>query len=478
MKMFKSSSILFFFVIFTIGYIYFFEYKKKIDKEAQEKEAFRIIKWNSNKINSFVIKTEDRVLQLDLLEKNWYIQHPIQDRAENSIVENFLSSLTERQAEDVVREGEDIDYSIYGLEDPSRDITLVGEKDEELKVYIGDIQAFNRKLYVRVGDEKKIFLVGVDFESDIEKKADDLRMKSILRETTNKYSGFKIEQQSEGQLKSFILNKKNTGWEFSKKKWEVDESAVRSYLKDVQAVSAVKYLFEDKKNSIAKQDFMTERELFKLTFLMGENKGPSLIIHEFNKERAYITHSKRPTVYEISNSMAKKIMADVFYFRNKKVPFQFKTDNINEIQIKNELTEIHLIKGEEKKWIDALERGQNVDQSKVDEFINQIKTWKAVSFLGKENSIKKQKGRISLKDKEKNILIDINWGSEIKELDQRKVKTNLYPEYVTLKNSDIMNLPFQTLLKKKDDKSQEEYTEEEKEEKKTSFIENFERIFS
>ncbi len=461
MKIFKSSSLLFSLVVFTAVYIYFFEYKKDKDQEAFERQASRIVKWDVEKIKSFIIKTENSVLHLKRLEENWEIESPINDLAENSIVQSFLTQLTERQSEETVREGEDIDYSIYGLEKPTREITFTDENDEELKIYIGDIQAFNRKFYVRVGDEKKISLVGVDFQSVIDKKANDLRMKSVLRESTDKYSGFKINRRFEGKFESFILNKENEDWKFAKEKWAVDTSAVKNYLKDIEGASAINYLSEDKKSSIAKKDFMTEKELFKLIFLTNGNKErASLIIHELNKERAYITHSERPTVYEISNATAEEIMTDILRFRDKKIPFQFNGENINKIDIKTGLTEIHLIK-EKDKWISALKRDQVVNQSKVDEFINKIKSWEAASFLGEKGSIGKQRGKISLKDKE-DVLIDMTWGDEIK--GQRKVKTNIYPEYVTLKNSDIMNLPMQTLFEKKDEDS----IKKDKEDKKLS----------
>lgn len=462
MKIFKSSSLLFSLVVFTAVYIYFFEYKKEKDQEDFERQASRVVKWDVEKIKSFIIKTENRTLHLEHLGENWEIQSPINDLAENSIVQSFLTRLTERQSEETVREGEDIDYSIYGLEKPTREITFTDDNDEELKIYIGDIQAFNRKFYVRVGDEKKISLVGIDFQSVIEKKADDLRKKSVLRENTDKYSGFKINRRFDGKFESFILNKEKEDWKFTKEKWAVDTSVVKNYLKDIEGASAVNYLSENKKSSTAKKDFMTEKELFKLTFLTnGDKEGSSLIIHELNKERAYITHSTRPTVYEISNATAKKIMKDILYFRDKKIPFQFNAENMNRIDIKTGLTEIHLIK-EKDRWTSALKKDQVVDQSKVDEFINKIKNWEANSFLGEKGNIGKQRGKISLKDKE-DILIDIIWGDEIK--DQRRVKTNIYPEYVTLKSSDIMGLPMQTLFEKKEEDSIKKEEDQKQEEK-------------
>jgi hypothetical protein len=203
-------------------YIWRFEWGRVIPSEKKE----TILAVDGEKAVEITIESSEAdTIHLVKEEDSWRVAAPFEAPADGTAVDSILTRLGKLEAEEVVVETTD-DAAQYGLDAPSRTVSVVAEGEEApLVVEFGDTAPGASAVYARTPSSPRIFTVASYVESSFDKKPFDLRDRDILHIQRGDVRALEIE----GPEGDYALARTDAGdWAFTKPiatragRWKVD----------------------------------------------------------------------------------------------------------------------------------------------------------------------------------------------------------------------------------------------------------------
>ncbi|MGD8895042.1 MAG: DUF4340 domain-containing protein [Acidobacteriota bacterium] len=204
-------------------YIWRFEWGQEIPSDETKETILAVEK---DKVTGISIESEgEETTRLVKVDDAWRVAAPFEAPADSSAVDSILTRVEKLEADEAVVETTD-DLAQYGLEAPSRTVSIVVEGQETpLVVEFGDTTPGGSAIYARTPSSPRIFVVASYVESSFEKKPFDLRDRDILHVKRGDVRALEVE----GPEGDYSLARTDAGdWAFTKPlatragRWSVD----------------------------------------------------------------------------------------------------------------------------------------------------------------------------------------------------------------------------------------------------------------
>ena len=193
------------------AYAYFVE-SKRPDKDAKEKA----LELDKSKVEQLTLSRVGREpIRLVRDGESWKLTAPFQAPADRSQVDSLLGSLESLEIEAVVQDGTTpVNLGEYGLEPPKTTVeATVAGAAAPVRLMLGDTAPAGGGIYAKLGDQPRVFTIASYLETSFDKKAFDLRDRSVLHIDREAVSALEIA----GPDGQYALAKDAGGeWSFTK----------------------------------------------------------------------------------------------------------------------------------------------------------------------------------------------------------------------------------------------------------------------
>lgn len=238
-----------------------YDYFRDQKKEQKATEDSRLMALNFEQIDSFEIQKGAKKIALKRSVSGWELTEPIQDLADNEVVEDFVKNLVPERIIDVAREGADVDWSLYGLDKPEGQITLKATTGESNIFVISERKNFEQNTFARRNQENRVLVVNSNWQTRVGKEVMDFRDRRVLRHKIASVDVISLKNEK-GLLE---LHRADGKWKSAGKKGlSLDQNKVRDLLTTI-ADSKVSEIYESKSEKIPKL-----KELFRLHLTMDK----------------------------------------------------------------------------------------------------------------------------------------------------------------------------------------------------------------
>lgn len=464
--------------------------------------------------------------KLDIKFSSWKIVSPIEDLGDSFSIESFLKNLTNAKRKSVIVDKNDdsrdsnnskddskIDWALYGLEHPKGSIVVELNNGKSVEVIVANKNNFENNPYLRKKGTNQVLLAASSEWNDfINKEVKDFRDKSIFRLSSININNFSIYVR--GKKEVFLVRKEGK-WTYPDKEDKkenliedvvLDSKKIQKFLREIESLKAEDFVSEKKEDENAKIFYgLNDNSYYELKLSL--TGGDELHFKVFKVKKIendikqipgmppqpgsskdsvsfYATLSDKNTVFKLPNRKVKTLFnKNLNDFRDKNFPFNFDEKKVSQIifrkdslkEDKKNLMSLSLIK-DKLNWISSEKNDSyEVDQTKVDIFLNKIKNLEALDFkLNNKNNLSKinQKNNISFFSENNKLLFNMAWGGKenypqknndddnddnINDIKQQLkavyVTTNLTSSVLLVKEEDLDPIINMEILEKKSNKS-------------------------
>lgn len=279
------------------GFYYFFEVRRSASRKAKAEISKKVLNIDAEQIERIGLKNSKGVLALEKRGEEWFLVEPITTLADTwavqRIVDTFADGSWEREVTPLPE-----DVTDFGIAEPEIEVTLsVKGISEPKRVLVGAENPAGNMRYVRVNQEERLLLVRAHFIDVLDKNADDLRDKRIIRFKEDAVA--KVVWRIDN--KSFEAERKENKWALMEPAAaEIDQSRINSLIWRLEGLK-FKKIFEkpdhpfsyyglEKPSGAARLMDQEGKPIVSLIF--GASKGPTASF--FAKAEG------NDTVYELS----------------------------------------------------------------------------------------------------------------------------------------------------------------------------------
>lgn len=337
---FRSTFVLVLLLIGLGAYVYWVEVPKS-QEEAKKKTIFEFKPEDATDVS---LVYADREIVLKKAGEDWRLTKPLDAPADSMAVKNLINAIAEAEVKKTLDDASDL--APYGLDQPFAKVT-VKLKDKELPtILVGKSTPVGFSAYVKKADEPKVLLTTSAFRSGMDKKASDLRDKTILTFADKDVQ--KIEIRGEG--KDLALLQKDDHWTIERPgPYAADATAMRGFLSTLRSLRAVDF------PSDAPADLSTyglDNPRLKVSLFLGKDNAEKdlLIGKDTDNKQVYVQGSGQPTVYTVSDWVMRDLNKNVGDFRDKTL-LAFDRDKAAAIEVaRKDGSHFKLVRNDDKQW--------------------------------------------------------------------------------------------------------------------------------
>ncbi len=378
-------------------------------KQTEEKErAEKILLFETGQVEEFILKKKDETIHLKRKSpKDWELLKPVQARADASAASSLLSLLQSARFSRVVEDSAQ-DLAVYGLKEPSMEITLQLKGEGKKTLLVGDDHPMSQYLYIKRGDENKVLLAGVN-RKDFNKSVFDLRDKRLLRFQNEEV--VRIKFQNDG--KSFELSKLNEQWEINDgKKTKGDGDEIVRFLGLVRDFKVKKFLDE---NPDSLKEFGLDTPNARLILETGKDNKPMTLLvgNELGNEGFYGKIEGAKNVVLFGNQLVKTLSKTPIDFLSKTL-LEFKQENVARIHLQTEEEKILISRNKDDAWEIIEPSEADADSSTMNSLLFDLKATRVNEYV---NTSKKSPEFFGLDTAKKTLTLDLgedkSWSLEL-----------------------------------------------------------------
>lgn len=243
-------------VVVLLGAYAFYDYKHSENETKQKAEAAKLLTLNPDHINEIDIEKQDSRVVLKRTADGWNLEEPVRDNADNDGVEMFVSTAAGESAVDVAREGEGIDWALYGLDKPHSKIIFKTSDGRTATYAVSDKKNFEQNTFLRRDNENKVYVAGSAWQARGNKGALEFRDKRLLRH--------KIAAVEKMHWKSdrndLSLESKDGRWILSKDpKRKLEQNKVRELLQNLSEAKAMDFMQSSEPTTAEKKKYFLDK---------------------------------------------------------------------------------------------------------------------------------------------------------------------------------------------------------------------------
>lgn len=254
----KGRSLLVIALLLFGGYAYYDYYQEQKTSETKMEES-RLMLVPYDQVDRVEIKKPDEKILLTRSVDGWALQEPLKDNASNEDVDDYVKSLATEKILDVAKEGEDIDWTVYGLEKPAAIITLTTTAGKSDSFEVSDKKNFEDNVFARRNKENRVLVLNSIWEKKAHKTNLDFRDRRFLRHKIGSVDQIKLKNKA-GLLHIKMIDGRWTAP--MQEKIALDQNKVRDLLQAIADAKGSQYL--------EKKDLPSLKPLFTLDLVMDK----------------------------------------------------------------------------------------------------------------------------------------------------------------------------------------------------------------
>ncbi|MBC8553027.1 MAG: DUF4340 domain-containing protein [Candidatus Brocadiales bacterium] len=374
-------------IIAGIGAAYIFLYDKRqyrTDVWVQRQQMV-LPDYKPGQINKIEMKKGDTSIVLESTDnENWRMVEPLQLRADKAEVAEILAQFEFLRKIGVVKESETANFSLkeYGLETPDLVVSLWLKKGSmvggtagdviKYTVNIGDrLAAGQDTVYITVGDDKDVSVVGAKFLEKVNKEINDLRNKWAFE--YDKHSVERVRLES-GENEPVVCSKAEQLW------WITQPLSDRADTERIQDI-----LNELKNLKIAKEDFVSDskediinygldKPVFTISIGTTDDVQTLRLGHSLD-EKIYAKLDGESSIFLVHDIILRDLDLELNDLRDKQL-LRFDaigTYGIEKIDMKTSGTNLVMEKTVQYDWMIKSPKEILADRDTVREFVEKIK---------------------------------------------------------------------------------------------------------
>jgi hypothetical protein len=355
------------------GLVYWSLKKQKADAAKPSADTTpKILSVSEDQIKQIEIKKKDG--ENTLLAKadgKWQIVQPKPLRADQDSVTSLVSTVSSLNADRLIEE-KSADLSQYGLNAPSREVTVTQKDGKTRKVLVGDDTPTGGGAFAKLDGDPRVFTIASYTKTSLEKSAQDLRDKRLLTFDSDKLT--RVDLQAKGQNVEFGKNNQND-WQILKPRpLRADGSQVEDLvrkLKDARMDTTVSA--DDARKAGAAFAAGTRVATAVVT---DANGSQTLEVRKDKDKNYYAKSSAVEGIYKVTNDLGEGLDKGVDDFRNKKL-FDFGFSDPSKIEVRNGATTATYQKSGDK-WTSS---GKQMDSASVQALVDKLRDLTSIKFV-------------------------------------------------------------------------------------------------
>ena len=198
----------------VFGLMKFYDSKFANTRDAA-RDAKKVLSFDRDKVNAITIKNAEGVIEMRKGDNDvWMMEKPVKDRAGSFAISGLFTAAENVDFDAVIGDDKPVEkdqLKEYGLSSSETTVTFGGQ-GKPVELLFGKEAAVEGKMYVKLADEKKVFVISSDLKKQITKKADEYRERKLTDLSNAQVSKVAIKSAA-GEIE---LEKKNDHWTISK----------------------------------------------------------------------------------------------------------------------------------------------------------------------------------------------------------------------------------------------------------------------
>ena len=335
-------------VLLGLGaYVYFVE----LPKAKQESEKPTVLTFEKGAVDTLTLTYPEREIRLQQTAADeWDITVPIQAKADDTAVNNMLTTIVDEEVTRSLTPEEPVDLALYGLAQPPVVLRIALQDGTTLpKVSIGKDTPVGFSAYVQKEGDPQLHLTRQAFRLGLTKEVKELRDKTVLPFERDSVTRIAINTSKA----NIVLAKADTGWTFENRaSFAVDATAVQTYLSTLEGMRAEDFVEQPLLDLSA---FGLDPAQLTVSLHLEEDTKRTLSVGgeksvDAGTTQRYLKRDDGETLYLVRTGLLKDLSKSVTDFRDKAV-VSIPEGKITQVVVTREGREgFTLSQGEENAW--------------------------------------------------------------------------------------------------------------------------------
>lgn len=335
-------------VLLGLGaYVYFVE----LPKAKQESEKPTVLTFEKGAVDTLTLTYPEREIRLQQTAADeWDITAPIQAKADDTAVNNMLTTIVDEEVTRSLTPEEPVDLALYGLAQPPVVLRIALQDGTTLpKVSIGKDTPVGFSAYVQKEGDPQLHLTRQAFRLGLTKEVKELRDKTVLPFERDSVTRIAINTSKA----NIVLAKADTGWTFENRaSFAVDATAVQTYLSTLEGMRAEDFVEQPLLDLSA---FGLDPAQLTVSLHLEEDTKRTLSVGgeksvDAGTTQRYLKRDDGETLYLVRTGLLKDLSKSVTDFRDKAV-VSIPEGKITQVVVTREGREgFTLSQGEENAW--------------------------------------------------------------------------------------------------------------------------------
>ncbi|MCC6765422.1 MAG: DUF4340 domain-containing protein [Deltaproteobacteria bacterium] len=311
------NTLLLFLVLIALGAYLWFVERPSQEREA---EAKKLVALKKDDVTGITLAYSDRTIVLEKsAEGHWRLTQPVAADADDPVVNNMLVAIAEA---DVSRTLDDVGDKLasYGLAPPEATVTLSLKEGSLPPIKVGKTTQIGSSAYLQKGDDPKVYIGTMAFQSAMKKQVKDLRDKRLV--------GFedpdvrKVEITKGGA--TITAERDGDAWRITQPgAYPADPAEMRALLASIRGLRAEDFVSDDATADLGKYG-LTSPQLRVAVWLGKDAAQKTLLLGAFkdddpNKKAIYAKRAELATVVTLPDYALKNLDKPVNTLRDKTV---------------------------------------------------------------------------------------------------------------------------------------------------------------
>ncbi len=352
-------------------------------------EEGEIFRFPPQQITKLEIKRDDKQLALERADEKWYLTKPVRGLADSDKVDRMLESLV--QVKPGKREGVDLTNPDYGLDQPVLTVTFQTRAGRATTIKIGANSGTGNDHFATISGRPELYLIESSFKTALEKSADDLRDKKLVRLEKDDVRKLKIERPETTVIAERISAGDTHKWQLHQ---PVEAAADRFASEDVVEgiIRAKAADFADRPQDLSSVGLDKPQAIVSLTTKDGQQRtlriGKQIekeVPNEYGegteqKRVVYVDIEQRPQLLLVAEDLLSQVSKSLFELRDKTI-LDFVNEKVLQVKVQSkQKLNFAVSKNEDGEWILQAPAGIKADSSNIDDILWDLDSLQAVAF--------------------------------------------------------------------------------------------------
>ena len=441
-----------------------FDYQFEKHKDERKAESSKIVSFAPDQIKEIDILVKEiaqtnkegtpllsNKIKLTRSTEGWKIEDPIQETADQGAVQDFLDGLTTEKADAVKTENDQVDWKVFGLDDPRGQIDVVNNLGEKQVLQISSKKNYQGEAFLRRDQEKQVLLGSSTWFAKLDKQPTDFRDKRIYRKPLATVS----EITHSDEVSKFSLKLKDGQWvSIEKPNWKLDQNKIRDFLAAFSNPLVTDFIKESPPSAeeLKKWGFQKPRATFSLK--AGEAPAWSASVARDTDKNNYVRLDDPAFVVKVTAADAEKLVnVHLDTLRDRREPFEFKRQDVKKFRVQSNSAETDLeMKSTAWEATKKADPALKIDSDKMIGFLTKLGGLEVGEFAEKKLDLGSPTQTVTLMNERGEMIFDLKLG----QVQKRRVNnqdhafvmtlTNLYPEPVWVEEALLKGVGISELL--------------------------------